>query len=124
MATIATVLVAAWAGFYVVSRRRARAGHPAAGRWNAGLLVIVLLLSSATCVAPVAWLVTGLGAVAHAPPAERDAVLQQLGGRAWLGLALGLVAIPLTAFGILQHARNRKRIREAKAEGGSRARSG
>lgn len=114
MATIAVVLVAAWAVFALVSRRRALAGHPAAPRWNAGLLAVVLLLSIGTCVAPVAPIVAGFGEVAKAPPTEKELVLQSLLGRAWIGLAVGIGAIPLIALGILQHARNRRRIHESK----------
>lgn len=119
MATIALVLVAAWAVSIVVSRRRAASGHPAAARWNAGLLVVVLALSIATCVAPVAPLVSGFDEVANAAPAEDSAVvLQQLIERSWIWMAAALLAIPLVALGVLQHARNRRRIAEARAAGG------
>jgi len=114
MVLIAVVLLAAWAVSILVSRRRALGGHPAAPRWNAGLLSVVLLLSIATCIAPVAPIVAGFGEVADAPPAEKEAVLQGLVGRAWIGFAAGIAAVPLIALGIVQHARNRRRIQEAK----------
>lgn len=115
MATIALVLLACWTVAMLVSRRRAASGHSGAGKWNAGLLLVVLAMSIATCVAPVAPLLSGLDDVANAAPAEDSAVvLQQLIARARTPMALALLAIPLIALGVLQHARNRRRIAESK----------
>lgn len=115
MVLIAAVLVAAWAASILVSRRRAATGHPGAGRWNAGLLLVTLLVSMATCSAPIVALVSGFQSVAEIPAAEKSAALDDVidGARPVMGLAL--LSIPLVALGLLQHARNRRRIAEAKA---------
>lgn len=114
MGTIALVILAAWAVALLVSRRRALSGHPAAPRWNAGLLVATLLLSMATCIVPAIPFVSGYGDVAKAPQAEKRLVMDQVLADTGKVMGLALLSIPLIALGVVQHARNRRRIGEAK----------
>ncbi len=119
MGTIALVLLAAWAVALLVSRRRSLSGHPAAPRWNGGLLLATLLLAMATCIVPAVPFISGYGEVAKAPPAEKRLLMDQVLADTGKVMGLALLSIPLIALGVVQHARNRRRIGEAKGGTGS-----